>query len=142
MSGQIPMRVTVVGATGFHGGAVARLPAERQHRVRTLTRRPEGDRPPLPGAEFVAGELGSPADVRRLFEGATHAFWSGSGVGGRRRHGGAARVLLTAREPKHMKPSGDRSHGPGPGGTGPVRQGRGRFLVRDVFLPVRLRPSS
>ncbi|MEV7282774.1 NmrA family NAD(P)-binding protein [Streptomyces sp. NPDC093111] len=74
MSSQNPMRVAVVGATGFQGGAVARLLAERQHRVRTLTRRPDGDRPPLPGAEFVAGELGSPADVRRLFEGATHAF--------------------------------------------------------------------
>lgn len=74
MSSQIPMRVAVVGATGFQGGAVARLLVERHHRVRTLTRRPEGDRPPLPGAEFVPGELGGPRDVRRLFEGVTHAF--------------------------------------------------------------------
>ncbi|MFI8520443.1 SDR family oxidoreductase [Streptomyces sp. NPDC085481] len=74
MSSQIPMRVAVVGATGFQGSAVARLLAERHHLVRTLTRRPQGDRPPLPGAEFVAGELGSPGDVRRLFEGVTHAF--------------------------------------------------------------------
>ncbi|MEV4947199.1 NmrA family NAD(P)-binding protein [Streptomyces sp. NPDC053755] len=73
MSSQIPMRVAVVGATGFQGGAVARLLAERHHRVRTLSRRPEGDRPPLPGASFVAGDLGSAADVRRLFEGMTHA---------------------------------------------------------------------
>ncbi|MET9435985.1 NmrA family NAD(P)-binding protein [Streptomyces sp. NPDC006551] len=73
MSRQIPMRVAVVGATGFQGGAVARLLTERHQRVRTLTRRPEGDRPPLPGACFVAGDLGNAADVRRLFEGATHA---------------------------------------------------------------------
>ncbi|MFF7179129.1 NmrA family NAD(P)-binding protein [Streptomyces sp. NPDC008121] len=73
MSSQIPMRVAVVGATGFQGGAVARLLAERHHRVRTLTRRPEGDRPPLPGASYVAGDLASAADVRRLFEGMTHA---------------------------------------------------------------------
>ncbi|MFD5327067.1 SDR family oxidoreductase [Streptomyces sp. NPDC127092] len=74
MSSQNPMRVAVVGATGFQGGAVARLLAERHHRVRTLTRRPEGDRPPLPGAEFVAGELADAGAVRRLFEGVTHAF--------------------------------------------------------------------
>lgn len=68
------MRVAVVGATGFQGGAVARLLAERRHRVRTLTRRPSADRPPLPGASFVAGDLGRPEDVRQLFEGTTHAF--------------------------------------------------------------------
>ncbi|MEU7006973.1 NmrA family NAD(P)-binding protein [Streptomyces sp. NPDC046332] len=73
MSSQIPMRVAVVGATGFQGGAIARLLVERHHRVRTLTRRPAGDRPPLPGAFFVAGDLARPADVRRLFEGTTHA---------------------------------------------------------------------
>ncbi|MDV9190112.1 NmrA family NAD(P)-binding protein [Streptomyces sp. SR27] len=74
MSSEIPMRVAVVGATGFQGGAVARLLAERHHRVRTLTRRPEADRPPLPGAFFLGGDLGRPDDVRRLFEGTTHAF--------------------------------------------------------------------
>ncbi|MEU9860851.1 NmrA family NAD(P)-binding protein [Streptomyces sp. NPDC047971] len=67
------MRVAVVGATGFQGGAMARLLAERHHRVRTLTRRPAGDRPPLPDATFVAGDLARPEDVRRLFEGTTHA---------------------------------------------------------------------
>ncbi|MFD3532914.1 SDR family oxidoreductase [Streptomyces sp. NPDC058664] len=74
MSSQIPMRVAVVGATGFQGGAVARLLAERHHRVRTLTRRAAADRPPLPGAFFLTGDLGRPEDVRRLFEGTTHAF--------------------------------------------------------------------
>ncbi|MEV8590649.1 NmrA family NAD(P)-binding protein [Streptomyces sp. NPDC051180] len=74
MSSEIPMRVAVVGATGFQGGAVTRLLAERQHRVRALTRRPEADRPPVPGAVFVAGDLGRPAAVRRLFDGTTHAF--------------------------------------------------------------------
>ncbi|MEU4063667.1 NmrA family NAD(P)-binding protein [Streptomyces wedmorensis] len=74
MSSEIPMRVAVVGATGFQGAAVARLLAERLHRVRAMTRRPDADRPPLPGAVFVAGDLGRPAEVRRFFEGTTHAF--------------------------------------------------------------------
>lgn len=53
---------------------MARLLAERHHRVRALTRRPSADRPPLPGAFFLAGDLGRPEDVRRLFEGTTHGF--------------------------------------------------------------------
>ncbi|MCH0538058.1 NmrA family NAD(P)-binding protein [Streptomyces sp. MUM 203J] len=73
MSDHIPMRVAVVGATGFQGGAVARLLAGRGHRVRTLTRRPEADRPPLPGIACATGDLGRAQDVRALFEGATHA---------------------------------------------------------------------
>lgn len=67
------MRVAVVGATGFQGGAVARLLTERNHRVRTLSRRPEGDRPPLPGVSCATGDLGHAEDVRQLFSGATHA---------------------------------------------------------------------
>ncbi|MEU3600661.1 NmrA family NAD(P)-binding protein [Streptomyces sp. NPDC006798] len=73
MSDHIPMRVAVVGATGFQGGAAARLLVERGHRVRTLSRRPEGDRPDLPGVSFGGGDLGRFEDVRQLFEGATHA---------------------------------------------------------------------
>ncbi|WP_236239880.1 SDR family oxidoreductase [Streptomyces sp. CC228A] len=73
MSEHIPMRVAVVGATGFQGGAVARLLAGRGHRVRTLSRRPEGDRPPLPGIACALGDLARAEDVRALFEGATHA---------------------------------------------------------------------
>ncbi|MFD3440519.1 SDR family oxidoreductase [Streptomyces sp. NPDC058685] len=73
MSDHIPMRVAVVGATGFQGGATARLLTERDHRVRTLSRRPEADRPALPGVCVVDGDLGRYEDVRRLFAGATHA---------------------------------------------------------------------
>ncbi|WP_330173532.1 NmrA family NAD(P)-binding protein [Streptomyces sp. NBC_01498] len=73
MSDQIPMRVAVVGATGFQGGAVARLLTERGHGVRTLTRAAEPDRPPLPGTSFVGGDLADLPAVRRLMEGATHA---------------------------------------------------------------------
>jgi NAD(P)H dehydrogenase (quinone) len=73
MSDQIPMRVAVVGATGFQGGATARLLVERGHRVRTLSRKPEADRPELPGVSFGGGDLGRYEDVRQLFEGATHA---------------------------------------------------------------------
>lgn len=73
MSEHIPMRVAVVGATGFQGGATARLLAERKHRVRSLSRKPEADRPELPGVNVAAGDLGRAEDVRQLFEGATHA---------------------------------------------------------------------
>ncbi|MFI1394839.1 SDR family oxidoreductase [Streptomyces sp. NPDC020681] len=73
MSDHMPMRVAVVGATGFQGGATARLLAERNHRVRTLSRRPEADRPELPGISVAGGDLGRYEDVRQLFEGATHA---------------------------------------------------------------------
>lgn len=73
MSDHNPMRVAVVGATGFQGGATARLLAERNHRVRTLSRKPEADRPELPGISVAGGDLGRYEDVRRLFEGATHA---------------------------------------------------------------------
>ncbi|MET7714352.1 NmrA family NAD(P)-binding protein [Streptomyces sp. NPDC005407] len=73
MSDHIPMRVAVVGATGFQGGATARLLAERKHRVRTLSRKPAADRPELPGVSVAGGDLGRYEDVRQLFEGATHA---------------------------------------------------------------------
>ncbi|MFE7134916.1 SDR family oxidoreductase [Streptomyces sp. NPDC057638] len=67
------MRVAVVGATGYQGGATARLLVERGHPVHTLSRRPEADRPDLPGVSFGSGDLGRYEDVRQLFEGATHA---------------------------------------------------------------------
>ncbi|MDH2387258.1 MULTISPECIES: SDR family oxidoreductase [Streptomyces] len=73
MSDHIPMRVAVVGATGFQGGATARLLAERGHRVRTISRRPEADRPEIPGVTVAPGDLGRYDDVRALFEKATHA---------------------------------------------------------------------
>ncbi|MER5768294.1 SDR family oxidoreductase [Streptomyces sp. NPDC001985] len=73
MSDHIPMRVAVVGATGFQGGATARLLVERGHRVRSLSRRPAADRPELPGVSFGTGDLGRYGDVRRLFDGMTHA---------------------------------------------------------------------
>ncbi|MFC8914502.1 SDR family oxidoreductase [Streptomyces sp. NPDC057116] len=73
MSQRNQMRVAVVGATGFQGGAVARLLSSRGHRVRTLSRRPEGDRPPLPGVSCATGDLGDAESVRQLFAGATHA---------------------------------------------------------------------
>ncbi|MFI2368922.1 SDR family oxidoreductase [Streptomyces sp. NPDC018833] len=73
MSDHIPMRVAVVGATGFQGGATARLLAECGHRVRTLSRKPEEDRPKLPGVSVASGDLGRQEDVRQLFADATHA---------------------------------------------------------------------
>lgn len=73
MSDHNPMRVAVVGATGFQGGATARLLAERHHRVRTLSRKSDADRPELPGISVAGGDLGRYEDVRQLFAGATHA---------------------------------------------------------------------
>lgn len=73
MSEEIHQRCLVVGATGFQGGAVARLLAGRGHRVRSLTRRPAVARPDIAGVSFVAGDLGSRDDVMWAFKGATHA---------------------------------------------------------------------
>ncbi|GAA1372277.1 SDR family oxidoreductase [Streptomyces beijiangensis] len=73
MTEHTPQRCAVVGATGFQGGAVARLLIERGHRVRTLTRRIPADRPQLAGLSYVSGDLGDRDEVRRLLEGATHA---------------------------------------------------------------------
>ncbi|MEU9010571.1 NmrA family NAD(P)-binding protein [Streptomyces sp. NPDC048479] len=73
MSDHNPMRVAVVGATGFQGGATARLLAERNHRVRTLSRKSDADRPELPGISVAGGDLGRYEDVRQLLAGATHA---------------------------------------------------------------------
>ncbi|MER7000295.1 NmrA family NAD(P)-binding protein [Streptomyces sp. NPDC000410] len=73
MSGHSPMRVAVVGATGYQGGAVARLLTERGHQVRTLTRRPPEGRPDLTRLTYVPGDLADPHAVRDLLAGATHA---------------------------------------------------------------------
>ncbi|WP_329123051.1 SDR family oxidoreductase [Streptomyces sp. NBC_01465] len=73
MPEHIPQRCAVVGATGFQGGAVARLLTDRGHRVRTLTRRAPAERPQLPGVSCQTGDLADRDAVRRLFEGATHA---------------------------------------------------------------------
>ncbi|QES47504.1 NmrA family transcriptional regulator [Streptomyces venezuelae] len=69
-----PRRYLVTGVTGFQGGTVARLLTARGHEVRGLARHPEGVLGPVdPAVTFVPGDLGNAEDVRRAFEGVTHA---------------------------------------------------------------------
>jgi uncharacterized protein YbjT (DUF2867 family) len=58
--------VLVTGATGQQGGAVAQALLSRGHRVKALTRKPDGDaaqRLASKGAEIVRGDLGDVAAV-------------------------------------------------------------------------------
>ncbi|MCT2591760.1 NmrA family NAD(P)-binding protein [Streptomyces sp. N2-109] len=72
---QRPKRFLVTGATGFQGGAIARLLAQRGEDVTGLARNPPGPAPDRPGPAVptVRGDLGSAEDMRRAFEGVTHA---------------------------------------------------------------------
>jgi len=65
----------VTGATGFVGSAVARLLAERGHRVRVLVR-PASDRGNLEGldAEPVVGDLTDTASLQRAVAGCRYLF--------------------------------------------------------------------
>jgi uncharacterized protein YbjT (DUF2867 family) len=58
--------VLVTGATGQQGGAVAHALLSRGHRVKALTRKPDGDaarRLASAGADVVAGDLGDAASI-------------------------------------------------------------------------------
>ncbi len=72
-----PKRVLVTGITGKQGGATARALLERGHRVKGLTRKPEG---PLAaelrrlGAEIATGDLEDRESVRRAAEGVQAIF--------------------------------------------------------------------
>lgn len=59
--------LAVTGGTGFVGGAVLRLAAERGHSIRALTRRPQ---PPRDGTEWVAGTLSDAPALAALVAGA------------------------------------------------------------------------
>jgi uncharacterized protein YbjT (DUF2867 family) len=69
--------ILVTGATGQQGGAIARELLARGHRVRAMTRKPEGDPArelSSQGAEVVAGDLDDEASIRRALSGAWGAF--------------------------------------------------------------------
>ena len=69
--------ILVTGATGQQGGATARELLSRGHRVRAMTRKPEGEKArdlAASGAEVVQGDLDDPASVERALEGAWGAF--------------------------------------------------------------------
>ncbi|HKA35180.1 MAG TPA: NmrA/HSCARG family protein [Thermoanaerobaculia bacterium] len=69
--------ILVTGATGHQGGAVARELLARGHRVRAMTRKPEGDAGRAlakQGAEVVAGNLDDEGSIRKALSGAWGAF--------------------------------------------------------------------
>lgn len=77
----IKRSVLVTGATGQQGGAVAEALLSRGHRVRALTRRPDGEaarRLAAAGAEIAAGDLDDTAAVLKAAEGVDTMFLMGS----------------------------------------------------------------
>ncbi|RLV09856.1 NmrA family transcriptional regulator [Streptomyces griseocarneus] len=66
-------RYLVFGASGFQGGAVARLLAEQGHAVRGFARREVEADKAVDGVTMVQGDLADAAAVRAAFEGITHA---------------------------------------------------------------------
>ncbi len=69
--------ILVTGATGQQGGATARELLARGHRVRILTRKPEGEKAralAAQGAEVVKGDFDNRASLERAFEGAWGVF--------------------------------------------------------------------
>ena len=86
--------VLVTGATGHQGGAVARQLLSRGHRVRALTRKPQGEAAKALaglGAEVVPGELDDGGSLEKALRGAWGVFsvqntWE-AGVEGEERQG-------------------------------------------------------
>ncbi len=72
-----PQHVLVTGATGHQGGGLARVLLQRGHRVRALTRKPDGPAAgelKKLGAEVVAGDLGERSSIERAARGVDAAF--------------------------------------------------------------------
>ena len=69
--------IVVTGATGQQGGATARELLAAGHRVRAMTRSPDGDAAKALaklGAEVVQGDLDDPASLKKAFAGAWGVF--------------------------------------------------------------------
>ncbi len=69
--------VLVTGATGQQGGAVARQLLARGHKVKAMTRKPDGDNAKALaelGAEVVQGDLDDAASLERAIDGAWGVF--------------------------------------------------------------------
>jgi uncharacterized protein YbjT (DUF2867 family) len=79
--------ILVTGATGHQGGAVARALLARGHKVRAMTRKPDGEAARAlagQGAEVVRGDLDDAGSLEKALAGA----WGvrrPEHVGGRRR---------------------------------------------------------
>src|SRR5271154_5099490 len=70
-------RVLVFGATGTHGGAVARAMLDAGDHVTAFVRDPRSERAlalERHGARLVVGDLDDPASVRRALEGIGVAY--------------------------------------------------------------------
>src|SRR2546425_3585973 len=86
--------VLVTGATGQQGGAVARQLLSRGHKVRALTRKPQGEAAKALaglGAEVVPGDLDDVGSVEKALRGPWGVFsvqntWE-AGVAGEERQG-------------------------------------------------------
>jgi uncharacterized protein YbjT (DUF2867 family) len=73
--------VLVTGATGQQGGAVARALLSRGHRVKALTRKPDGDAArwlASAGADLVAGDLGDAASIVEAASGVDTMYLMGN----------------------------------------------------------------
>lgn len=69
--------IVVTGATGQQGGVTARELLAAGHRVRAMTRKPDGDAAKALaklGAEVVQGDLDDPTSLKRAFAGAWGVF--------------------------------------------------------------------
>lgn len=55
------MKVLVIGGCGFIGSHVVDVMKDRGRQVRVLDRRPEAFRPPVPGVEYLTGDLSDTA---------------------------------------------------------------------------------
>jgi uncharacterized protein YbjT (DUF2867 family) len=69
--------IVITGATGQQGGAIARELLARGHKVRAVTRKPDGPAAQelkRLGAEVVTGDLDDPASIERALAGAWGAF--------------------------------------------------------------------
>ena len=69
--------VLVTGATGQQGGAVARQLLSRGHKVRALTRKPQGEAAKAlagMGAEVVPGDLDDVGSLEKALRGAWGVF--------------------------------------------------------------------
>lgn len=65
------MRVLVIGGCGFIGSHVVDVLAGLRCRLRVLDRRPEAFRPPVPGVEYLAGDLSDTALLAEALTGMT-----------------------------------------------------------------------
>ncbi|WP_315836860.1 NmrA/HSCARG family protein [Bradyrhizobium prioriisuperbiae] len=77
--------VLVTGATGQQGGAVAQALLSRGHRVKALTRKPDGDaarRLAAAGADIMSGDLADTASLAKAANGVDTMFLMGSPAAG------------------------------------------------------------